>query len=172
MSQVSVARWPKSWLPNQIAVWPIRWRNNELVSSITSKSSLLRKLYNCYKVFGYGLPHPVCRLSFWQLEMCSCVSERHLSIAYLQRRQAEEIHGSMKQVTSWWTSDPKLFLQMQIGKQAWRIAPRSQQNLATHVWQNLLLRNCCTCRATETWLMWPDCSSALRYSLAHETSCG
>ena len=84
MSQVSVARQPESWLPNQIAVWPIRWRSNEPVFSITCELSILRKLHNCYEVGG-----PVCRLCFcWACCICSRVSERHLNVVYFGNVQA------------------------------------------------------------------------------------
>ena len=152
MSQVSVARQPESWLPNQIAVWPIRWRTNELVFSITCEPSISRKLYNCYKVAGLQVASPgmwTMFLSGGDVLVCileaseRCVCRRHPSW------KTEKSQRYTKQVTSWWTSDPKLFLQTRIGKHA----PRSQQNLAAHVRQNLLLHNHCTHRATETWLM-------------------
>ena len=136
MSQVFVAQQPESWLPNQIAVGPIRWYNNELVSLVTSKPSISRKLHNCYGVVGLWVASPNLQTLFLSVgDMFGCIWEASENCVRW-RRQAEDaevlkIGRYAKQVTSWWTSDPKLFFQTWIGKHASHIAPRSQQNLAT-----------------------------------------
>ena len=90
MSQVSIARRPESWLPNQIAVLPIRWRNNELVFSITCEPSISRKLYHCYEVVGLRVASPGVYAMFLSVgEVFVCIweaSERCVP----RRRQAED----------------------------------------------------------------------------------
>ena len=60
MSQVSVARLPGSWLSGQIAVMPIRSRNNELMLSITCSHQYQESCTAGYtKLWGYELPLPM-----------------------------------------------------------------------------------------------------------------
>ena len=67
MSQVSVAQQPESWLPNQIAVLPIRWRYNELVFAITCAVSIPG-------ILMYSVVRRRVRVYIF---------ERHLSVAYV-----------------------------------------------------------------------------------------